>query len=155
MNMFRNMYPLRQFEAGRLGTHDIPPAADKLHLLAQHGSLGATLTRHFMLQFTNAAARDHAQILALADQARRHAGLRTVNFKISLSTFESFRELVADPDLDRKLDTASQHPESKESKQLLRRILPLLQSAAEEKPWEKHRRACSQSQAIGHESSTR
>ena len=75
LNMFLIVYPLQQFEAGRLGTHDIPAAAAKLHPLAQHGSLGATRTRHVVIQFTNAAARDHAQILALADPARRHAGL--------------------------------------------------------------------------------
>ena len=79
VEMFRGTYPLRRFESSP--GHEVTgaaadPGTKKLWFpLSANGSLSLVQTRHLLLQFTNVAAHDVAQVFVPANQLRRHSVL--------------------------------------------------------------------------------
>jgi hypothetical protein len=146
VEMFRaRTYPLRRF--ARSPGHEVSgaaadPGAQKLWFpLPANGSLSMVQTRHLLLQFTNVAAHDIAQIFVLANQLRRHSMLRAVGGRVTQENFECFVELVNDTTFDSKLENAINHPETKDAKQFMRKVLPLLSFIGQAKPWGRSRRS--------------
>ena len=89
----------------------------------------------------NVPAHDDALMFVLANQQRRPSMLRAVAGRVNESSFACFVELVDDPDFDSKLQHAIDHPNTKDAKQFMRKVLPLLSFIGQEKPWGKSRRA--------------
>jgi hypothetical protein len=145
VEMFRCTFPLRRFEHAA-GCEVAADAAEsdakkKWFPLSANGSLSIVQTRHLLLQYTNVPAHDDAMMFVLANQQRRHSMLRGVAGRVNETSFECFVELVDDPDFDSKLQHAIDHPNSKDAKQFMRKVLPLLSFIGQEKPWGKNRRA--------------
>ena len=91
VEIFRGTYPLRCFESSR--GHEVTgaaadPGTKKLWFpLSANGSLSLVQTRHLLLQFTNVAALDVAQIFVLTNKLRRHSMLRAVGGRVTQESF--------------------------------------------------------------------
>lgn len=93
--------------------------------------------RHMLLQFNNSFASCHRFIFLLFDQLQRHAASRVVASRVKCNpkSFDSFVEMVNEPNFVKKLNEAAKNPASKESIELLKKMSPHIVSCTARIPF--------------------
>ena len=99
------------------------------------GTISYAASRHLMLHYTNRFQRNSAFTLLLANQAQRHTVLRSVSAKVLPGSFSDVEELVRDPTFREQVEELMRHPRTASSKELLRKLLSLLNYCAKPSPW--------------------
>ena len=99
------------------------------------GTISYAASRHLMLHCTNRFQRNSAFTLLLANQAQRHTVLRSVSAKVLPGSFSDVEELVRDPTFREQVEELMRHPRTASSKELLRKLLSLLNYCAKPSPW--------------------
>ena len=101
------------------------------------GTIDKKSARHMLLQFHGSFASCHQLIFLLFDQLQRHAASQVVASRVKCNpkSFESFVEIVNDPNFIQQLKTATKNPSSKESIDLLKKLSPHIISCTSRIPF--------------------
>ena len=89
--------------------------------LLQQGSLPKSAVRHLLLQYDCRSSQCLRLIFLLFDQMKRHAAAQTVAARVKTNpdSISQFSKWISDKSFIHKLNTARQHPEAAESKEML------------------------------------
>jgi hypothetical protein len=99
------------------------------------GTIPMQRTRHLMQHFSNRFQRDAGLLFVLANQAQRHAVLRSVSAKVRSERSMEFVELASSPDFLRELEEAAANPNSRAARRIMRVVLPLVAACGRPSPW--------------------
>ena len=86
---------------------------------------------HLLMQFSKIPSSDKLFLAYIFDLCKRHESINGINAHIRNKpwTMKKFGELMKNKDFEILLDKAKENPESEEAKQVLRKILPILEFA--------------------------
>ena len=90
-----------------------------------------------MLQYTSKPQSNQELLFYLFDQKRRHENIRGIFGKVrnNQDAFDKFAELALSKDFLDKLNRAQGNPTSKEAKEVLREVMPVLHSTGKATPF--------------------
>ena len=133
MQHFWDIFPLaRRWSAGKKNDKIVFESTP----LPYAGTVPEKFTKHMMLHFTAKPGKCASLILALANQAQRHAVVGAISGpRVRKEFVERFTELVSAPDFRERLQRAIEQPRAPESKKLERELLCVLTQAGRRKPW--------------------
>ena len=103
----------------------------------QSGSLNRKQRLHLLKQFTVRAATTPDLLFFLFNQQQRHEHIRGVNAKVKTNkkSFKLYQELLKSKDFKKKLNVAIKKPNSKEAKEVFKKISPVLKVSGRRAPF--------------------
>ena len=140
MRIFRAICPLLRYQES---TRDDGTRHIRSWPLQANGTLSAADTRHWLLQFTAAAACTPACIAVLAKQHQRHAVLRAVSRRVPHAKFAEYTQLLQSPGFWERVQKAKDtlakadagNADNADAKALLDKLSSILLLVGKEKPF--------------------
>ena len=107
------------------------------------GTIPISRTRHMLQHCSGRFARDSDFILFLGNQHQRHKALAATKRAATVHNhrFQDFEDIANLPDIEARLEAAVDNPDARESRDLLRRLLPMVSAPATAVPWSSTERA--------------
>ena len=101
------------------------------------GSLPITFTKFLLSHFNQGFAQDHKFLFTIFNQIQRHACVRASSLKVNARSrgTQNLMDTINDPDFGNKLQSAILHPNSREAKALLQKVMPNVSLIAAKVPF--------------------
>ena len=114
------------------------------------GTQSPQAVRHMMFQFTNRMAQCHRLIFLLFDQKQRHSVAQIVSSKVKTEplSLAKFGAMIKQPSFLHRVRKAASNPNSKQSKQLLKEIMPCIEVTSSKVPFTKASRKAALSKLL-------